>query len=302
MKYSKDKSFRILNMYERLCKGEHINKVKLSNDYGISLKTVQRDIEELRAYMAETHYEDKDGYIKYDRKTDSYYIVRLEREWLANEEAVALCKILLESRALKKEEMNKIVNKLIMQVTPVDKITLKNIINNELQNYIPLKHDKDLLKPIWDLSQYIYNKSVIQFYYIRQDGKQSKKEVKPVSILFSEFYFYLIAFTMDDNNKPIVFRVDRMIDTKPTGEHYDIPYNDKFDESEFRKRVQFMYSGELKTVVFEYSGVLEAILDRLPTAVILNKNKNTYTISAQAYGDGIYMWLKSQGEKVKIIN
>ena len=65
--------------------------------------------------------------------------------------------------------------------------------------------------------------------------------------------------------------------------------------------MQFMYAGELKTVKFEYSGVLEAILDRLPTAKILKEENGVYTISAETYGDGIYMWLRSQGDMVKIV-
>ena len=63
-----------------------------------------------------------------------------------------------------------------------------------------------------------------------------------------------------------------------------------------------MYSGELKTVTFEYTGVLEAILDRLPTAKIISREGDKYTISAESYGDGILMWLHAQGEKTRVIS
>ena len=120
--------------------------------------------------------------------------------------------------------------------------------------------------------------------------------------MFSEFYFYLIGFLADGSvDYPIVFRIDRMIDTKETGESFEIPYKDRFNDGEFRKRVQFMYSGELKTVRFEYTGVLEAILDRLPTAKILKHENGVYTLSAETYGDGIFMWLRSQGDMVKVL-
>ena len=37
-----------------------------------------------------------------------------------------------------------------------------------------------------------------------------------------------------------------------------------------RKRIQFMYGGELQTIRFEYTGPsLESVLDRLPTAKVL---------------------------------
>ena len=299
---SGNKAFRLLNIYERLNKGERVKKELLASDFGVSLKTVQRDIEDLRAYLAETHFSETEVSIKYDRAQNCYYLVRLEREWITNEEAVALCKILLESRAFCKEELKGLIEKIIMQISPADRSTAESTIRNEYFNYVPPRHGKKLLNPIWKLSEYITAQKVIEFYYIRQDGKQSKKSVKPVSIMFSEFYFYLIGFTADGSvDYPIVFRVDRMIDTKETGESFEIPYKDRFNDGEFRKRIQFMYSGELKTVRFEYTGVLEAILDRLPTAKILKHENGVYTLSAETYGDGIFMWLRSQGDKVRIL-
>lgn len=301
--FNGNKSFRLLNIYERLNKGESINKKHIANDFGISLRTAQRDIEDLRTYLSETHFSEKEVSIRYDRRQDCYYLVRPEREWLTNKEVLALCKILLESRALNKEEITGIIKKLILQISPADRATTENIIRNELFYYVPLKHNKALLSPIWQLSKSISNQSIIEFYYIRQDGKQSKQKVKPVSILFSEFYFYLIAFSIDSQkNYPIIFRIDRMIDTKETGEHFDIPYKDRFNDGEFRKRIQFMYSGELKTVKFKFKGVVEAVLDRLPTAKILEHKNGIYTISVETYGNGIYMWLKSQGDRVRLLN
>jgi hypothetical protein len=53
----------------------------------------------------------------------------------------------------------------------------------------------------------------------------------------------------DDSKKfPTVFRVDRIGNIKRLPEVFDIPYTKRFSETEFRKRVQFMYSGELRTV------------------------------------------------------
>ena len=121
--------------------------------------------------------------------------------------------------------------------------------------------------------------------------------------MFSEYYFYLIAFIADDSKKyPTVFRIDRVENIKGTKEKFSVPYKDRFDDGEFRKRVQFMYSGELKRVTFEYYGEnIDSVLDRLPTAEILNKKDGVYTIRVEVYGDGIYMWLRSQGDRVKII-
>ncbi|MGL4790659.1 MAG: helix-turn-helix transcriptional regulator, partial [Anaerotignaceae bacterium] len=102
---------------------------------------------------------------------------------------------------------------------------------------------------------------------------------------------------------PTIFRVDRMANVKTTKEKFSIPYKDRFNEGEFRKRVQFMFSGELKRVTFQYSGQsIEAVLDKLPTAEILKEENGVYTVKVEAYGNGIYMWLRSQGDNVKVLD
>lgn len=299
--YSANKGYRLLSMFERLNKNEELNKQKLADEYGVSLKTVQRDIDDLRAYIAETHFDEFDTAIKYSKARDSYYLVRLEREWLTNKEALAVCKILLESRAFNKDELTELLQKLIMQISPQDRAVAEQIIKSELFNYIPLQHGKDLLDVIWQLSDFIVNQKVIEFRYIRQDGKRSKRTVKPVSILFNEFYFYLITYGFEVDY-PIIFRVDRMEKIKETGEKFEIPYRNKFSDGEFRKRVLYMYGGKLKRVKFEYSGVLEAMLDKVPTAKVLSEENGVYTMTAEAFGKGLDMWLSSQGDRVKIID
>lgn len=55
-------------------------------------------------------------------------------------------------------------------------------------------------------------------------------------------------------------------------------------------------------VKFRYSGYsVEAVLDRLPTAQIVSEEDGVYTITAEVFGDGIDMWLRSQGDYVKTI-
>ncbi len=301
--YNGNKGFRLISIYERLNKGEVLSKAKLAKDYNVTEKTVQRDIDDLRAYIAEAHFVEKDTAIEYSKTKKGYQLVRFEREWLTNEEVVAMCKILLESRALKKDELVQLITKLLSQVAPNDRILVDEIIKSELHNYVPLKHNKALLSPIWELSQYISKNEIITFSYTRKDGIDKQHTVKPVAIMFSEYYFYLIAFMADDSKKfPTVFRIDRIENIKGTETKFVVPYRDKFNDGEFRKRVQFMFTGELRRVIFEYSGPsIESVLDRLPTAEILSEQNGTYTVKVEVYGDGIDMWLRSQGDGVKVL-
>ncbi|SCY24245.1 helix-turn-helix transcriptional regulator [Alkaliphilus peptidifermentans] len=301
--YNGNKGFRLLSMYEGLNKGELLCKRDLAEKFGVAQKTIQRDIEDLRAYLSENHYTENEVAIKYDKTRKGYFLVRFEREWLTNEEVMAILKILLESRAFCKEELNRLINKLLNQVVPNDRKKVEQIIKNEQLYYEPLKHGKKLLSILWELSQLILNCEITKFTYTRQDGIMKEREVKPVAIMFSEYYFYLIAYMADGSKDfPTVFRIDRINDLEGTKQQFNIPYKDKFNDGEFRKRVQFMYSGELRKVKFEFLGPsIEAVLDKLPTAEIIAQQNGVYTISAEVYGNGINMWLRSQGDMVKEI-
>ena len=46
---------------------------------------------------------------------------------------------------------------------------------------------------------------------------------------------------------------------------------------------------------------IEAVLDRLPTAKVLSEEDGVYLVSAEVFGKGIDMWLRSQGERVEVV-
>ena len=63
-----------------------------------------------------------------------------------------------------------------------------------------------------------------------------------------------------------------------------------------------MYGGELQKVKFEYSGLsIESVLDKLPTARILSEDNGKYLVQAEVFGKGVDMWIRSQGDAVKLV-
>ena len=61
-----------------------------------------------------------------------------------------------------------------------------------------------------------------------------------------------------------------------------------------------MYGGKLKKVKFRYSGSdIDAVLDRLPTAEIIDEENGVYTVRAEVFGEGIDMWMRSQGNSIE---
>lgn len=296
-----NKGQRLLGIFDRLSRGELISKEMLAREYGVTEKSIQRDIDDIRSYLAG----DKDegaADICYDRQAKGYRLVEEESRCLTRKEILAMAKILLESRAFAKEELHTILDKLIEACPREGRKVVEDMIRNETFCYVPLRHGKKLLDALWDISLFIKNREIIRFSYKRQDGAEKEHTAKPVALLFSEFYFYLVAYKEEETEFPTIFRVDRIKDMESTGNTFHIPYADRFKDGEFRKRVQFMYPGPLRRVKFTYSGPsVEAVLDRLPTAQILEEKDGVYTITAEAYGIGIDMWLGSQGNKVKVI-
>ena len=101
---------------------------------------------------------------------------------------------------------------------------------------------------------------------------------------------------------PAIFRIDRIDAYELMEERFTLPYANRFQEGEFRKRVQFMYAGSLERIRFRYTGKsVDAILDRLPTAKILSQDERSFVIEAEVFGKGIVMWLLSQGERVEVL-
>lgn len=298
------KGFRLLAIYERLLKGGEINKIALADEFGVSPKSIQRDIDELRAYISEKDFYDMDSFIEYDRAKNCYRLVKAEREWFSPDEILAISKILLESRAFSKDEAEKLVHKLLSQVSPDMAPKIKEFIKSDVFSYVGPLHGKDIIRHVWQLTEYITDCRQITFTYTKQDLTVSQRTVNPVAIMFSEYYFYLAAIDCNSEYKyPKNFRIDRIENIAPTGQKFSIPYSRQFKEGEYKNRIQFMYPGKLFTVRFKFNGdSLESALDRLPTAKIIEKNKDWAIVEAEIYSEGVKRWMLSQKDGLEVLS
>ena len=300
------KSARLLEIYSRLSQGAVLKKSELAQDFHVTPRSIQRDMEDLRCFFAERHLEQD---VIYDRHLKGYRMVSRDPRRLTDSEVLAVCKILLESRSLPADDMLPILDKLIdCAVPPENQRDVRALVANEKLHYIPPHHGQHILDTLWTLGQAVRDQWVIEVAYQRmKDPQLVKRRMQPVGIMFSEYYFYLTAFLEDktdfdnpDDLFPTIYRIDRIKSVKVLNEHFRVPYAKRFEEGEFRKRVQFMYGGKLEHIRFRYTGPsLEAVLDRLPTAQVIKTEENGWLISAEVFGKGIDMWLRSQGEYVE---
>lgn len=302
MNFEKDiKVNRVLDIYSKLMCGEILNKKDMAQLYNVNEKTIQRDIDDIRNFF----YENKDSMglkeVVYKRDKKGYCIKNNDIDMITKEDILVIMKILLESRAFCKRELNHLTNSILALVDISQRKNIKELIGNELLNYVPLNHNKLLLSKIWEFSEFIRYCEKVEITYIKINNIEVKREIKPVAIIFSEYYFYLIAY-FNDFKLPTIFRIDRIKSYRKIGEKFYISNRDRFEEGEFRKRIQFMYSGRLTKIRFEFWGSsLEAVLDRIPTAIVIDKYNSKFLIEAEVYGEGIIKWILSQGANIKVL-
>lgn len=298
------KNNRTLEIFFRALRGEAISVKKFAEEYKVSTKSISRDISEIQEFLAEHRELMQNAELTYSYR-DKAYILNSD-EFLKNKELFALVKIILGSRALSKEDVLVLIAKLKKFTTIQDKGTLENLIRKEVYHYHEVKSDcKSAIDNLWKIIQAIEEKRVITITYYKMNRDEVKHKIKPASIMFSEYYFYLIAYDADDlTYKPIYFRIDRISAITEHRENFQLERKYDFDEGDLREKNQFMFPGETMKIRFEFSGLsLQAILDRLPTAKVVEKNGNTSIIEAEVnHGRGIIMYLLSQGSWVKVLS
>ena len=95
---------RIISLYNRVVDGEVLVKADEAARYGVNEKSIQRDINDIRAYFSNDPESNRE--LVYDRRKKGYVLVQNTKKTLTNSEILTVCKILLESRSLTKAEMN----------------------------------------------------------------------------------------------------------------------------------------------------------------------------------------------------
>ena len=295
------KQERLLEIFFRCLRGESLFVQKLADEYGLSTKSISRNINDLKAFLADHRELVGNTKLIYSSQERSYHLYM--DEFLTNKELFALIEVMIGARAFSKEELLSLTNKLKCFSTATDRPVLNDLIKKELYHYSEVKHDCDSVQEtLWKLAKCITEKREITIEYYRADRAWKTHRLRPASVMFTDNYFYLIAFNTEGTpDKPLYFRVDRI---KYITEHrklFTIDDAPEFDEGLLRQRSLFMWPGKLRTIQFEFTGsAIQAILDKLPTAKIIERNGRTYTVEADVYGDGIKMWLLSQGWRVKV--
>lgn len=297
------KTDRVLELFARAMKGEYLSAQSLAKEYGVSSRSISRDITSLKTFLDMHHDLLGNAELVYSSSNHCYHLET--SSLLSNMELMAITKILIGCRALSKEKLSQIIKKLKMNTSNKDKALLEKLISNEIYHYAPVFLDHaEVANTLWSISEHISHQRLITVTYTRMDRTTVNHTLKPISIIFSEYYFYLIAYDIEheDNSLPRYYRLDRITEIIAHREQFRLDASQNVDEGILRNRSQFMWPGKLRRIRFEFSGPsLQAVLDKLPTARIVEKKNKKTIIEAEVYGDGIKMFLLSQGSWIKVL-
>lgn len=297
------KKDRLLEIFYMALCGKELSVRALADEYGTAQRTVSRDIKFLREFFEDHRELVGHTELVYSNKSRTY---RLEREeFLSAEELFAVVKILISARGFSKLELMNVIEKLKKFTTEEHRKELEEIILNEVGNYVEVRHDcNSVTATVWQLVKAILDQQEVSIDYYRMDRAYNTYRLRPVSVMFEDMYFYLIAYdAKEEELKPKYFRIDRI---KHITCHRQRVLPDKlpaFGAGELRKKSLLMWPGVARTIRFEFTGPsVQAVLDKLQTATVIRQDGRKYLVEAQVYGDGVKMWLLSQGAWVKVLS
>ena len=169
------KSARMLTIYARFLSGQTMSKAALAAEFGVTERSIQRDMEALRCFFAEQGVPQE---VIYDRQVHGYRLVNSIPKGLNNSEILAVCKILLESRSMRRDEMLPILDKLIDCAVPEEnKRAVTDLIANEKFHYIEPHHGQHILDGLWEIGQAVQQHRVIEIEYERMKEPKLLKDL-----------------------------------------------------------------------------------------------------------------------------
>ena len=302
---------RVLEIYLKLAEGKMIFIKEEVEKYDVSNRTIKRDIAEIRAALSERYVKTM---LVYNKKKNGYHLTEVMTNIVQNEDALVICKMILEGRTFTKKKIEDILDNLLKScLSKEDQKLVFELIANERLHYMERNHGGEVSNKVFDLAIAMKKQRILQFNY-RKTGtkKMITYLVEPMTIRFFDYYFYLAAYLVElDKEKeyislkedyPILYRVDQMENIQILESNYPIPYIKRFQEEDFRKRISFTQGGELMRIQLRYTGNnIDSVKDKLPTAEVKEKGGSEYIIDTEVFGEGILMWILSQGEDMELI-
>ncbi|WP_029691143.1 helix-turn-helix transcriptional regulator [Streptococcus hyovaginalis] len=315
---------RVLSIFINLLHGQKLKKKELEEEFGVSGKSIQRDMEIIDKVIDKKLTENLGNMNYYSQKYDdtvakslinrdvrgTYFIEsaieRKEHSHFSKTEALVLLDMIMSTRGLSNVEVNQLSQKILSLST--DSNSVKKFIQNELYHYKGVPSNS-IVDKISTLMTAIENGLIISFDYKKLFQKKHF-EFTPDMLFYSDMYFYisssnhLYSQTRDDMENLTKFRVNNMDNLTVLGQGKKRDYNDRFQVGVMRNQTgAFAYFGKEIKVVIDFYHEPAYVLDRFPNSRLLwTKNGVSRIEIISNDGEGIKLWLSMQGDMLKIIS
>ncbi len=205
---------RLMEITTLLLNRRTVTARELAERFGISVRTIYRDVEELAAA----------GIPVYMSKGNGGGISLLEnyilsKTLLSEQESGNILLALKTLQATQYPEIEKIFEKL----TAVFKNTQANDwVDIDLMHWGSSPNEKNKFS---DIKQAIINKQVISFEYVNTNGERSSRAVEPLKLFYKGSSWYLVGFCRKRGSHRL-FRISRIKNVRVTSEVFsakDIP-------------------------------------------------------------------------------
>lgn len=183
-KYSKNA--RTLSIYNRLCEGRLINKAAEANRFGVDERSIQRDIDDIRAFLQDQSVERTadSREIVYDRSQKGFRMIGIEGSAMTEREIFAVSKVMIESRAFSKKDMEVLLKKLVDGCVPYyNRKKMSDLIAGEMYHYAELPHPSWYQDMLWKLEEAVQNGDLLEIRYgeseefkLPYNGSRDKKQ------------------------------------------------------------------------------------------------------------------------------
>lgn len=290
---------RVATLLVRLMNGEALKQTDIKAEYGISLRTCQRDFSDIRNALTEY---DAGKLIEHDG------IYRLSRtsEVLDFEMVLATSNILLGSRALTPDELVTTLNYLSAGLSPVMQNVMRHQLTFSRESYTPLSRPKPLLSRLHEIATAIAKNEKLTFTYLSSQPDEKiprTHHAQPVALYFETHYFY-VAMLSQERHGYWMYRLDRIIDILAKTDGKKLDYAKRFSLQDHRRQTNFeVDSGSLTRIRFIYRYYRQTVLDHFPGSKIIHENKDgSVVVEAYVKVDGAIFWLLSQGAGLQVVS
>ena len=290
---------RLLTIFLRLQAGKRLSKAKLSEEFGVVPKSIQRGISRLKRILGEQIFLNSE--IAFDTSDNTYRLIG--KTTFNKKDILVISKILLENRALNQSELNSLLEGLLALLSIEEKKEVEAIISSELLNYKSLTNNRDRIDTIWKLSEAIRREQMLDIKYNTPLKGTKNHIIFPVSLYYDTHYFYLVAYHLKHEDYT-TYRVDRIESLSES--HVKKPmisYGRKYRDGDVRNQKVDAFEGEKIKVKLRYTGIPEIVLDQFPNHEILSEEKGNMIFQIVTQDTpGLKRWILGQMEEITVLS